>query len=99
MMLTAYLRPSKLGEAHFRVLHFLEDKKLGKHACVQKEIASQTYSLRATVVFFSSKPRLCILSDSDEESSSAGSSDEEEAPPSEAQGPLGDKTTGAAADG
>ncbi|KAM6905297.1 testis-expressed protein 2-like [Xenentodon cancila] len=46
-----------------------------------------------------SKPRLCILTDSDEESSSAGSSDEEEVPPSEAQGSQGDKATGAAADG
>ncbi|XP_061567809.1 testis-expressed protein 2-like [Cololabis saira] len=46
-----------------------------------------------------SKPRLCILTDSDEESSSAGSSDEEEVPPSEAQGSPGDKATGAAADG
>ncbi|KAI4822976.1 hypothetical protein KUCAC02_008492 [Chaenocephalus aceratus] len=46
-----------------------------------------------------SKPRLCILADSDEESSSAGSSDEEEAPPSELQGSLGDKSSGLAADG
>ncbi|XP_050929665.1 LOW QUALITY PROTEIN: testis-expressed protein 2-like [Lates calcarifer] len=46
-----------------------------------------------------SKPRLCILADSDEESSSAGSSDEEEVPPSEPQGPVGDKSTVAAADG
>ncbi|XP_035510966.1 testis-expressed protein 2-like [Morone saxatilis] len=46
-----------------------------------------------------SKPRLCILADSDEESSSAGSSDEEEAPPSEPQGSLGDKSTVVAAEG
>ncbi|XP_044036908.1 testis-expressed protein 2-like [Siniperca chuatsi] len=46
-----------------------------------------------------SKPRLCILADSDEESSSAGSSDEEEAPTSEPQGSLGDKSTVVAADG
>lgn len=46
-----------------------------------------------------SKPRLCILADSDEESSSAGSSDEEEVLPSEPQGSLGDKGTVAAADG
>lgn len=50
-------------------------------------------------MFFSSKPRLCILADSDEESSSAGSSDEEEVPPSEPQGSVGDKTTVVAADG
>ncbi|XP_070958595.1 testis-expressed protein 2-like isoform X1 [Oncorhynchus clarkii lewisi] len=41
-----------------------------------------------------SKPRLCVLADSDEESSSAGSSDEEEVPPTEPQGTLGDKITG-----
>ncbi|XP_042248750.1 testis-expressed protein 2-like [Thunnus maccoyii] len=46
-----------------------------------------------------SKPRLCILADSDEESSSAGSSDEEEVPPSEPQGSVGDKSTVVAADG
>ncbi|KAI3359241.1 hypothetical protein L3Q82_002762 [Scortum barcoo] len=46
-----------------------------------------------------SKPRLCILADSDEESSSAGSSDEEEAPPSEPQGSLGDRSTAVAAEG
>ncbi|XP_066545722.1 testis-expressed protein 2 [Amia ocellicauda] len=39
-----------------------------------------------------SRPRVCVLADSDEESSSAGSSDEEEVPPSEPQGILGDKT-------
>ncbi|XP_045070725.1 testis-expressed protein 2-like [Coregonus clupeaformis] len=41
-----------------------------------------------------SRPRLCVLADSDEESSSAGSSDEEEVPPTEPQGTLGDKSTG-----
>nr|XP_046272196.1 testis-expressed protein 2-like [Scatophagus argus] len=46
-----------------------------------------------------SKPRLCILADSDEESSSAGSSDEEEALSSEPQGSVGDKSTAAAAEG
>ncbi|XP_063760307.1 testis-expressed protein 2-like [Eleginops maclovinus] len=46
-----------------------------------------------------SKPRLCVLADSDEESSSAGSSDEEEAPLSELQGSLGDKSSGLAPDG
>uniref|UniRef100_A0A667YXZ6 SMP-LTD domain-containing protein n=1 Tax=Myripristis murdjan TaxID=586833 RepID=A0A667YXZ6_9TELE len=46
-----------------------------------------------------SKPRLCVLADSDEESSSAGSSDEEEAPPTEPQGPPGDKSTPVGADG
>lgn len=52
-----------------------------------------------TGVFFSSKPRLCILADSDEESSSAGSSDEEEVTLSEPQASLGDKTTVVAAEG
>ncbi|KAM9393160.1 testis-expressed protein 2-like [Pholidichthys leucotaenia] len=42
-----------------------------------------------------SKPKLCILADSDEESSSAGSSDEEEVPPSEPQ----DKSASVSADG
>ncbi|XP_041672865.1 testis-expressed protein 2-like isoform X2 [Cheilinus undulatus] len=46
-----------------------------------------------------SKPRLCILADSDEESSSAGSSDEEEVPLSETQGSQGDKSTSVAAEG
>ncbi|XP_029014910.1 testis-expressed protein 2-like isoform X2 [Betta splendens] len=46
-----------------------------------------------------SKPRLCILADSDEESSSAASSDEEEMPPHEPQGSVGDKTSVAAAEG
>lgn len=50
-------------------------------------------------MFFSSKPRLCILADSDEESSSAGSSDEEEVPLSEPQGFVGDKSTAVAAEG
>lgn len=48
---------------------------------------------------FSSKPRMCILADSDEESSSAGSSDEEEIPAHEPQGSVGDKTTVVPADG
>ncbi|KAJ8251219.1 hypothetical protein GJAV_G00218610 [Gymnothorax javanicus] len=43
--------------------------------------------------YMSSRPRLCILADSDEESSSAGSSDEEEVLPSEPQGAVGDKGT------
>ncbi|XP_059204697.1 testis-expressed protein 2-like [Centropristis striata] len=46
-----------------------------------------------------SKPRLCILADSDEESSSAGSSDEEEVPPSEPQGSPGEKSPVVAAEG
>lgn len=49
--------------------------------------------------FFRSKPRLCILADSDEESSSAGSSDEEEAPPTEPQGGVGDKSTAVVTEG
>lgn len=49
--------------------------------------------------FFRSKPRLCILADSDEESSSAGSSDEEEAPPSEPQGFVGEKNPTVATEG
>lgn len=51
------------------------------------------------VCFFRSKPRLCILADSDEESSSAGSSDEEEAPPSELLGSVGEKNPTVAAEG
>lgn len=52
-----------------------------------------------TALFFSSKPRLCALADSDEESSSAGSSDEEEASPFEPQVSLWEKTTVVAAEG
>lgn len=50
-------------------------------------------------MFFSFKPRLSILADSDEESSSAGSSDEEEPPTSEPQGSVGDKSPAIAAEG
>lgn len=50
-------------------------------------------------LFFRSKPRLCILADSDEESSSAGSSDEEEAPPTEPQGCVGDKSPAVVTEG
>ncbi|XP_047427821.1 testis-expressed protein 2-like [Mugil cephalus] len=46
-----------------------------------------------------SKPRLCVLADSDEESSSAGSSDEEDIPPSEPQGSLAEKSTAVGAEG
>ncbi|XP_053299485.1 testis-expressed protein 2 [Pleuronectes platessa] len=46
-----------------------------------------------------SKPRMCVLADSDEESSSAGSSDEEEVPQFEPQGSVGDKNTMVGADG
>ena len=65
----------------------------------KKTLVSRPTAIVLSVMFFSSKPRLCILTDSDEESSSAGSSDEDEVPPCEAQGSLGDKTTGVAADG
>ena len=41
--------------------------------------------------YCSSKPRLCVLAESDEESSSAGSSDEEDLPPAEPQGSPGDR--------
>ncbi|XP_015215625.2 testis-expressed protein 2 [Lepisosteus oculatus] len=46
-----------------------------------------------------SRPRLCVLADSDEESSSAGSSDEEEVLPSEPQGILGERATPPGAEG
>ncbi|XP_041851881.1 testis-expressed protein 2-like [Melanotaenia boesemani] len=63
-----------------------------------KEGEDDTHSILETQQV-SSKPRLCILADSDEESSSAGSSDEEEVPPSEPQGSLGDKTVVTGAEG
>lgn len=63
------------------------------------KLSSEFVLTCASCVFFSSKPRLCILADSDEESSSAGSSDEEEVPISEQQGSLGDKSTAIAAEG
>ncbi|XP_036944869.1 testis-expressed protein 2-like [Acanthopagrus latus] len=66
--------------------------KLGKDAEDEAHSAPETQQV-------GSKPRLCVLADSDEESSSAGSSDEEEAPPSEPQGSPGDKSTAGAAEG
>lgn len=51
------------------------------------------------LVFNRSKPRLCVLADSDEESSSAGSSDEEEAPPTDLQGFVGDKSAAVVTEG
>lgn len=71
------------------MLGFNEEK------CSELKVHSNPYHC----VFFSSKPKLCILADSDEESSSAGSSDEEEIPPFDPQSSLGDKNTSAAADG
>ncbi|KAL6477016.1 hypothetical protein MHYP_G00155150 [Metynnis hypsauchen] len=47
----------------------------------------------------SSRPRLCIIADSDEESSSAGSSDEEDSVPCEPQGTLGEKSMSPGSDG
>ncbi|XP_029584633.1 testis-expressed protein 2-like [Salmo trutta] len=64
--------------------------KLGKEKSIGVE-ADRDISETSQV---GSKPRLCVLADSDEESSSAGSSDEEEVPPTEPQGTLGDKSTG-----
>ncbi|XP_031168234.1 testis-expressed protein 2-like [Sander lucioperca] len=66
--------------------------KLGKDAEDEAHSVLETQQL-------GSKPRLCILADSDEESSSAGSSDEEEVPSSEPQGSLGDKNAVLAAEG
>lgn len=59
---------------------------------------SQFLVIRTTAVFSSSKPRVCVLADSDEESSSAGSSDEEEVLLAEPQS-VGEKNTPVAADG
>ncbi|KAJ8363792.1 hypothetical protein SKAU_G00126230 [Synaphobranchus kaupii] len=59
--------------------------KLGKESVLEAESVPETDSM-------ASRPRLCVLADSDEESSSAGSSDEEELPPSEPQGNLGEKS-------
>ncbi|XP_074512902.1 testis-expressed protein 2-like [Sebastes fasciatus] len=66
--------------------------KLGKDAEDEAHSVLETQQV-------GSKPRLCILADSDEESSSAGSSDEEDVPPSEPQGSPGDKSTVVAAEG
>ncbi|XP_068999821.1 testis-expressed protein 2-like [Embiotoca jacksoni] len=62
-----------------------------------KEAEDEAHSIPETQQV-GSKPRLCILADSDEESSSAGSSDEEEVLPSEPQGSQGDKSTVGASD-
>ncbi|KAF0032650.1 hypothetical protein F2P81_014940 [Scophthalmus maximus] len=66
--------------------------KLGKEGEDEAQVVPETQHV-------GSKPRLCILADSDEESSSADSSDEEEVPPFEPQGSVGDKGTMVAADG
>ncbi|XP_071390922.1 testis-expressed protein 2-like [Centroberyx affinis] len=63
-----------------------------------KEGGAEAHSVPETLQI-GSKPRLCILADSDEESSSAASSDEEEVPPTEPQGSPGDKSTPVGADG
>lgn len=68
----------------------------GRGKCLRSREISSLHS-EPPMVFFSSKPRLSILADSDEESSSAGSSDEEEVPPSELQGCVGEKSAAAAA--
>ncbi|KAM9745619.1 testis-expressed protein 2-like [Menidia menidia] len=66
--------------------------KLGKDGEDESHSIPETHQI-------GSKPRLCILADSDEESSSADSSDEEEVPLSEPQGPLGDKSSVMGAEG
>ena len=83
------------GQSHVHV------PRLRKRVCGGKDQHEQAlFALRDTTgVFYSSKPRMCILADSDEESSSAGSSDEEEVPQLEPQGSVGDKNTMVAADG
>ncbi|XP_068434276.1 testis-expressed protein 2-like [Clinocottus analis] len=63
-----------------------------------KDIEDEAHSVLETKQV-GSKPRMCVLADSDEESSSAGSSDEEEALPFELQASLGEKSTVVAAEG
>uniref|UniRef100_A0A672YNR4 SMP-LTD domain-containing protein n=1 Tax=Sphaeramia orbicularis TaxID=375764 RepID=A0A672YNR4_9TELE len=67
--------------------------------CLQMTLETKMNLCKLGEVQTETKPRLCVLADSDEESSSAGSSDEEEVPPPEPQGPLSDKSTAVAADG
>ncbi|KAJ8245988.1 hypothetical protein GJAV_G00262460 [Gymnothorax javanicus] len=59
--------------------------KLGKESGLEADSVSLTDSMP-------SRPRKCVLADSDEESSSAGSSDEEESPSSELQGNLAERS-------
>ncbi|KAJ8413671.1 hypothetical protein AAFF_G00081780 [Aldrovandia affinis] len=66
--------------------------KLGKENGLEADSVPEMGSM-------ASRPRLCILANSDEESSSAGSSDEEELPPSEPQGNLGEKNIPPGAEG
>ncbi|KAG9334781.1 hypothetical protein JZ751_006530 [Albula glossodonta] len=66
--------------------------KLGKESGLEADSVPEPGSV-------ASRPRLCVLADSDEESSSAGSSDEEELPPTEPQGSLGEKGTPPGAEG
>ncbi|XP_018610322.2 testis-expressed protein 2-like isoform X1 [Scleropages formosus] len=66
--------------------------KLGKESSTEADCTPKARNM-------SSRPKLCMLADSDEESSSVGSSEEEEIQPSEPQGTLGDKGTPPGADG
>ncbi|XP_066498099.1 testis-expressed protein 2-like [Hoplias malabaricus] len=68
-------------------------RKLGRESISEAENLTEGSGL------VGSRPRLCIIADSDEESSSAGSSDEEETMSCEPQGTLGEKSTPPGADG
>ncbi|KAG9264303.1 testis-expressed protein 2-like isoform X2 [Astyanax mexicanus] len=68
-------------------------RKLGRESVSEAENITESSGV------LGSRPRLCIIADSDEESSSAGSSDEEDPMPCEPQGSLGDKSTPPGADG
>ncbi|XP_060748312.1 testis-expressed protein 2-like [Tachysurus vachellii] len=74
------------GSLHMALETKMNLCKLGRESC------SENYSITEPSKTVCTKPRVCIIADSDEESSSAGSSDEEELMSSEPQGPLGDKS-------
>uniref|UniRef100_A0AAR2IMH2 SMP-LTD domain-containing protein n=1 Tax=Pygocentrus nattereri TaxID=42514 RepID=A0AAR2IMH2_PYGNA len=68
-------------------------RKLGRESVSEAENLTESSGL------VGSRPRLCIIADSDEESSSAGSSDEEDSVPCEPQGTLGEKSMPPGSDG
>ncbi|XP_026772615.3 testis-expressed protein 2-like [Pangasianodon hypophthalmus] len=74
------------GSLHMTLETKMNLCKLGRESC------SEAYSITEPSRSVGTRPRVCIIADSDEESSSAGSSDEEELMPSEPQGPLADKS-------
>ncbi|KAF5901866.1 testis-expressed sequence 2 protein-like, partial [Clarias magur] len=81
------------GSLHMTLETKMNLCKLGRESC------SEVYSTTEPSRIVGTRPRVCIIADSDEESSSAGSSDEEEMMPSELVGPMADKNIHSGAEG